>query len=465
MHKILISDPDGEWSEKFCNFFEANQSYSAIAAYNGKDAQLKIYNDKSIKTVVLDLDTENHPGLMVLKYIKLTHPSVNVFLTAKSKSLLSVLDLTVSELEQMGAKEVIIKPYAPERIIELIEKSVDTGFGKKITNSKKEIQSEMKINASDDSFTRIKIDDFSHGNVTIFDLFVRIGKNKYIKILHGGEAFEQGRIDKYKEEYKIEYLYFKTSDRMTYIKMMNLISKKLLETKSKLSPNTRLSLIKNATEKYVEEIYFTGLREEVIEEGKKICDNLYESVSNNSELIAMLKSFEEKKYDAYAHSFAVAFFTSALCSQLEWTSKEVIRLASFGALVHDIGKLKIDKSISDSPIDKLNPKQLEEYRRHPELGVEMLRNIKEVTPQILQIVFQHHETMDGMGFPLGLTSMKVFPLAKIVGLCDFFVHIISDRGVTPYEAIKIMLKTPNISHRYDANLIKKFISSFIKSEK
>lgn len=415
--------------------------------------------------MVLDLDTENHPGLMVLKYIKLTHPSVNVILSVKDKNLLKDLDISTAELEQMGAQEVIFKPYTPDKIIQRIEKKTETGFGKKIVASGKNVQTETQINASDDTFTRIRIDEFSHGNLTIFDLFIRLGKNKYIKILHGGENFEKERLEKYKNKYEIEYLYFRTTDRMMYIKMMNHLSKKLLEKDSAISPNLKLTMLKNATEKYVEEIYFTGLREEVIEEGKNICDNIYNSVTNNNELLSMLKSFEEKEYNSFTHSFAVSFFTAALCSQLEWSSKDVIRLATFGSLVHDIGKLKIDTTINNLSTDKMNPKQLEEYRKHPEYGVDMLRGIKDVTPQVLQIVYQHHETMDGMGFPLGLTSMKLFPLAKIVGLCDYYVHLISDKKISPFEAIKIMLKTPNISHRYDALLIKKFVSSFIKMEK
>ena len=77
--KILLADPDVEWLQTAQAWLEENL-YEVDTATIGKEAQLAVYNNRYF-AVVLNLDLQDHPGLMVMKFIKSNHPSQKVIIT------------------------------------------------------------------------------------------------------------------------------------------------------------------------------------------------------------------------------------------------------------------------------------------------------------------------------------------------------------------------------------------------
>jgi HD-GYP domain-containing protein (c-di-GMP phosphodiesterase class II) len=101
-----------------------------------------------------------------------------------------------------------------------------------------------------------------------------------------------------------------------------------------------------------------------------------------------------------------------------------------GALLHDLGKLEISDRILAKP-GRLDEFEFRQVKQHPGLGLRRLLNEqRRLSHGQLMIVYQHHEKLNGMGYPVGLPSEEIHPWAKICSVVDIFEALTSQR---PYR--------------------------------
>lgn len=105
-----------------------------------------------------------------------------------------------------------------------------------------------------------------------------------------------------------------------------------------------------------------------------------------------------------------------------------LELLHKGGLFHDIGKIGVPESILDKA-GKLTDEEFAAIRKHPEIGVEILRPI-EAYQKLIPVVLQHHEWFNGKGYPHGLAGEAISRLARILAVADVYDALISDR---PYR--------------------------------
>ncbi|OFZ46462.1 MAG: hypothetical protein A2381_02010 [Bdellovibrionales bacterium RIFOXYB1_FULL_37_110] len=459
---ILIIEPDNEWRDKVCSYL-AGSSYATDCAFTGKMAQLKIYKTKFF-AVIIDWETKDHSVIEVLKYINVNSPSSKVILTIKTPKVFDEIGIEKEMLTKIGVTDIITKPFTQDQLMRSIEGELQFSMWKNASKKKRDYSEEgTSIRARDDEFTRVKITEFLSGNKSVFDLFVRVSPNHYIKLLHAGDSFEPETIKKYRSEKNVEYLYFRTQDRGLYVRYMNKLLEKVMSMKS-VSTTQKVSLIKNMTEKYVEEIYTNGIQPHLIEDGKDICKHIDSLIHEDPKLSNVIKQLQDFDPNAYSHAFLVVFFSSLICNKLSWATRGTLEKVTMGAMLHDIGKLKLSKTLSLLDTKDMSEEQLKEYKQHPQLGVDMLADMPSVKEPIKQIVFQHHETADGGGFPRGITGIKIYPLAQIVGLVDLCAVIMKRKKVKPVEAFTEMMRDEKNLQRFDQNLFVAFAQIFTTLE-
>lgn len=103
-----------------------------------------------------------------------------------------------------------------------------------------------------------------------------------------------------------------------------------------------------------------------------------------------------------------------------------IEIVKYGTLLHDIGKLAIPDAILNKP-GKLEPSEFDEMKKHPQVGYELIKTIYE---PIGEIVRDHHEKVNGEGYPSGLKNDEISLETKIVAVADVYDALISER---PYK--------------------------------
>lgn len=157
----------------------------------------------------------------------------------------------------------------------------------------------------------------------------------------------------------------------------------------------------------------------------------------------------------YIHSANVCAYVLLLGTRLELGADQ-LRDLGLGALLHDVGKVFCNDLCSKE--GPLTPEEWERVRRHPVDGYTMLRQYPEIPLFAAHIAYQHHERLDGSGYPRGLTSDRILPFAKIVGIADVFDAVTSDRSYAraapPHQAMSLLLAGAGV--KFDAEMVRAF---------
>lgn len=456
---VVISDPDSIWGNNLKSFL-CEKLFNVDISDNGKTTQLFVYKNK-YQVAVLDFDLKNHTSLEVLRYIKLNAPEIKVIFTVKSRQRLKEFDITDGELKRLGASDVLFKPLKPEDIFKSIEGEYKIESWKDVKNSN-EVKEAEEVRARDDEFTRIKFENFFSGSTTIYDHYIRLSKNKFVKILHQGESFDSSRLKKFSLS-NLEYLYFKTEDRATYINYTTQLLKKIIGTETG-TIEKKVKYANSVVEKYLEQIYTSGIKPSLIEEGKGICENMFNLIQKEPELSNIFNSYEDYDPPAFAHLFLTSFFSTLTCKNIDWAGKRTIEVIALGALLHDIGKVKLPPTMRDKDLAKMSQKEIELYKTHPKLGVDILSKFSSIPEPVKQIVYQHHEYVNGEGFPNKLSGSKIYPLAKVVSLCDSFSSFLVREKLAPLPGIKEFLKDKSTLAKFDPLVMKALVTGFLKDK-
>ncbi|KJR46741.1 HD-hydrolase domain [Desulfosporosinus sp. I2] len=153
-----------------------------------------------------------------------------------------------------------------------------------------------------------------------------------------------------------------------------------------------------------------------------------------------LEKFKQHDYGTFGHSVNVALLAAMMGMRLGYKEKR-LKYLTLGALLHDIGKLRVPKEILNKP-DSLTDDEFAIMKQHPQLGVEMLKNTR-LLPSVTATVEEHHERWNGKGYPYGLQGKNIHLDAQIVAVTDVFEALTADRpyrkGLPPYHALEMIL--------------------------
>ena len=142
------------------------------------------------------------------------------------------------------------------------------------------------------------------------------------------DPFDRKRLLKYRDEKKLTHLYIHKSDRIKYVRYSNYISKVLMENK-KVGGKSKLNLLKNVTSKIVEEAFSEGLKPQVMDQGKELCENIYDLIEKEQDLHNLVRDLNELDPDSFNHSYLVTLFSSMILKQFDWESRHVTQSIAF----------------------------------------------------------------------------------------------------------------------------------------
>lgn len=152
------------------------------------------------------------------------------------------------------------------------------------------------------------------------------------------------------------------------------------------------------------------------------------------------------------HQRRVSELATAMAKELGWSLDQIQAIRIAGD-IHDIGKISIPAEILSKP-SKLTEVEYSLIKTHPQVGYDILKNVDFPWP-IAQIVLQHHERLDGSGYPAGLSGDSILPEAKILAVADTVEAMASHRPYRPAlgleRALAEILKYKGIL--YDAEAV------------
>ena len=190
---------------------------------------------------------------------------------------------------------------------------------------------------------------------------------------------------------------------------------------------------------------------------KSAVKNCVKSVINNPNALLWLTQIKDKDNYTAEHSLRVSIMSVALGRELDLMEKELEDLG-MAAMLHDVGKIKIPNEV----LNKEGSLSNEEYlliKTHAEHGRNLLQSKSDVPPITVDVAYNHHEQLNGKGYPRGISAEKIPYFAKIVSVVDAFDAITSDRvysdARSTLEAMRILYDCRGT--QFDEEIVRAFI--------
>ncbi len=374
--------------------------YNATEAPDGKAAK-SILSLTSFDLVISDIQMPHFNGLEVLEWIKQKKTIPVILMTGFSNIL------ETQTAASLGAAGFLAKPFHENDLIATIQ-AVLEGKQSGISTEPEEV------------YCRILLSDFVMGSQIPFNVFIRIGTDKYVKIAYKGENIPPEKIKMYMQR-NVRYLYIRLED-YTSLVGMNLKLAKSLSSNRKISSETKKNFIKYTGELILEKTFVGGLNNETFQVAKEFVESSLSVILQDDDAFTLLNVLNRHSDFLYAHSLGVSMYAVLIAKQLGWTSQQTIFKLNLAGLFHDVGKKEIDRSLLEKPRATLTQQERKVFETHTVRGQEILQTIQSMPNDVVQIALEHHENILGMGYPRGVRKEKIHPLARLINVADVFCN-------------------------------------------
>uniref|UniRef100_UPI0030840B6D HD-GYP domain-containing protein n=1 Tax=Desulforadius tongensis TaxID=1216062 RepID=UPI0030840B6D len=189
----------------------------------------------------------------------------------------------------------------------------------------------------------------------------------------------------------------------------------------------------------------------------KSVNEIIEDLLSNSDIMVNLNDIRSTDDYVFGHSVNVCVLALITGIALGYERKRLYNLA-VGAMLHDIGKIKVPKEILNKP-GKLTADEFEIIKKHSQWGFEILKSNPNISITSRVAAYQHHERFNGQGYPQGLSGNEIHEFAQIVGLVDMYDAITANRvyrkAFPPHEAFEMIAGSGDYLFKYD--IVKAFL--------
>jgi putative nucleotidyltransferase with HDIG domain len=179
-----------------------------------------------------------------------------------------------------------------------------------------------------------------------------------------------------------------------------------------------------------------------------------------SHVIENLIDMSHTDYSIVTHSINVMAFALGFAFHMNY-SRDQTKVLGLCALLHDVGKTKIDKNLLVAP-RKLSEQEFDEIKKHTTIGFDLLRECKFAHREISLTALEHHEKLDGSGYPNG--KHRICLEAKTIGVIDCYEALTTDErpyreAMRPFVSLDEIIGNEVRAGKYDKDIYIEFVKS------
>jgi HD-GYP domain-containing protein (c-di-GMP phosphodiesterase class II) len=285
-----------------------------------------------------------------------------------------------------------------------------------------------------------------------YDLFVNASslkeKERFVRIFPRGDHLSEFDLSSFKTKYL--QLYVPESQRHLYMQSLVKSGAYTDVEKANVLKSSALNYLNQIFDKNKE--FNTEVLSQSIEGCREVVELMVDVLDDYSidDLKGLIGDLSFHDFYTYDHSINVSMYCISIYKTLfpNAPRTEIVH-AGLGGLLHDLGKIKIPTSILNNP-GGLSQEEYEQIKKHPGFGIELLLS-GQVKVQasidlsiIARVVHEHHENVDGTGYPNKLKGEDIHLMAKVCTIADFFDALTTKRSynqiITVAEAANVMRK-------------------------
>ena len=372
-------------------------------------------SDKGVACVVLNPSVSKPAGLPVVRHVYEARPTVPIYLAPDKAMQFS--DLVLSRL---GVRRVLDRKKLLEEastILKALEFRPDEAIKASREISKEKVNETSSL--SDEHFHPIRSQDFMSGSKSIFDVFVRLGANRYVKILQSGDSFSKERIMTYLNK-GVTSFYIPKAMQKNYLSFCDELIKNI-SASQKLPAEFKLKQIANLGQETAIFLADAGVTTENLELARNYAASVDQMVRNlgdgkHQHILNFMKDML-----TYEHSVGLVMVSSLMLGALGFERHKSVETIGVACLLHDIGLQAMPDKIKTEDELLMSDEEIKIFHTHPIVGADILGAIRGIEPSVVGSVLQHHERRSGKGFPFQKSTGTVQRIAEIIGICDEFL--------------------------------------------
>lgn len=218
--------------------------------------------------------------------------------------------------------------------------------------------------------------------------------------------------------------------------------------------------VKKRVSEGIQYLYNNSNSESFVNTTNSITNDLMKAIQDNDAIAVDINALKTSDEYTFKHSVDVATMSMIIAKEQGLKKDDIYRIGIAG-LLHDMGKSKIPLEILNKPA-RLNDDEFAVMKQHSVLGYEILNEKNEFPASISLSVLQHHEKMNGKGYPFGVSSDKITPYAKILSVSDVYDALVTER---PYKksfsqrtAVEMIM---SMTEELDITAMRSFLRSII----
>lgn len=391
------------------------------------------------------------PALEIAQCLRMNYPDISIFYLVFDKS-----DFDKKKLVKNGFTDAYLLPWEKADLIKSLR-----------NESVFSIMPELR------DYKPIKVADLSAGDILDFGMRIFLPRNN--KLLPFSMEGEPISIEKMKKlhENNTNTLFVHKDDVSKFFDYTAKALKKTLKG-SGMSETEKQEKLDRAVRDLLSDLYITDERENTFSKSQNLLKEVKEVIhllmaDTHSDFLSKINVMINQEDNFYLHLSNVSTYAGVFAIILGFEKPEDMALAG---LLHDIGKINLPVEISQLEMKQMGPEALAAYKNHPLYSLDVIKLKKVViSDNVMKAITQHHENINGSGYPAGLQGLKISPEGRLLAIANTFDHLTSLRpgeaSLSPTEAINIMIDNNSRDPgrvELDIDYLKKLRDFFMKSD-
>ncbi len=305
-------------------------------------------------------------------------------------------------------------------------------------------------------------------------------KRKFVstRLLENGMRIDQAIVDgsgraliakgAYLDDFQIDYLqtrgvngvYIREGEEDPEEIVIPLYTQEVI-AKTRVEDRTKVRLSESVRQRVgegIQYLYSNTNESSFAEATNNITNELMNAIFENDAIAVDVGMLQVSDEYTFKHSVDVATMAMVIGKQYG-LNKDAIRDIGISGLLHDVGKSKIPNEILNKP-GRLDDDEFALMKQHSLFGFQILKEKNEFSDAIMRGVLQHHEKINGSGYPMGVEYDKIHPYARIISVADIYDALVTDR---PYKSAFSKRDAVEMIMAMTQELDMKSMTSFLES--